>query len=120
MNMKKEVSESVHLLKKANENHLYGKLVVQLQKDFERINVPIKIPDGINAEELETTLNEKIYFLLMERFPDYLNLLYAIDIPESVFEKIEVTDAVDVSKQITFFILERELQKVELREKYNS
>ncbi len=56
----------------------------------------------------------------MERFPDYLNLLYAIDIPESVFKKVEVTDAVDVSKQITFFILERELQKVELREKYNS
>jgi len=118
--MKKEVSQSSELLKKVNESHLYQKLVIQLQKDFDRVSIPIAIPERATPNQLETVLNEKIYFLLMERFSEYLNLLYAIDIPESIFKNIKVTDAVDVSKQVTFVILKREFEKVRLREKYSS
>jgi len=118
--MNKEVSQSLQLLRKVDENELYHKLVIQLQKDFDRASIPIAIPEQVTPSQLEILLNEKIYFLLMERFSEYLNLLYAIDIPESVFKDVKVTDAVDVSKQVAFFILEREFQKVRLREKYSS
>ena len=115
-----ELSESLQLLQKVYESKLYNKLVAQIQKDFELVNNALSIPLGASPAQLVAILNEKVYFLLMERFQGYLNLLYTIDIPESVFKKIKVTDAVDVSKQVAFFILEREFQKVRLREKYSS
>ena len=118
--MHKEVSQSVQLLLKVREVKLYDKLVLQLQKDFGLVNIAIQIPQEVSPNQLETLLREKMYYLLMERFSDYLNLLYVVDIPESVFKKIAATNAVDVAHEITFFILERAFKKVRLKQKYSS
>ena len=71
-------------------------------------------------EELRAILHEKIYYLIMERFADYLNLLYVVDVPEKAFKEIQVTDVVEVAEQVSFLILKRELQKVWLKERYGS
>jgi hypothetical protein len=92
--------------------------VLQLQKDFTLANNPLNIINDIKSEELIKVLVEKIYFLMMERFQDYLNVLYVIDIPEKEFQHIEVTDAVEVSEQMAFLILKREFQKVWFRNNY--
>ena len=55
---------------------------------------------------------------MMEHFSEYLNLLYVVDVPESQFKQIEITDAVEVADQMTFLILKREYQKVWYRNKY--
>ncbi len=107
------------LLQHAQENKLYPKLVAQLEKDFGLANIPIKIGVGIVADELKDVLREKIYYLIMERFPEYLNLLYIIDVPEMAFRKVQVTDVVEVAEQVVFLVLKRELQKVWLKENYN-
>lgn len=116
--MKIDLQDSVALLTKAKEQRLYRKLVVQLKKDFGLANIHIDLPVDIPTNELPAILHEKIYVLLMEKFSDYLNLLYVIDVPEKAFKDIQVTDSVEVAGQVSFLILKRELQKVALRQKH--
>ena len=90
----------------------YENLVVQLQKDFSRANIDVRITAALSVTALEKMIQEKLYVLLLEKFDDYLNLLYVIDIPEKSMRQIKSTDIVEISKQVCFLILEREFQKV--------
>jgi hypothetical protein len=120
-----EFPNSTQLLQNAKEKQLYEKLVLQLEKDFGLANVPIDFTVNgkvieVGIEVLKALLHEKIYFLIMEKFSDYLNLLYVVDVPEKSFKEIRVTDVVEVAEQVSFLILKRELQKVWLKEKYSA
>ena len=107
-------------MRKRKTNCFYTKLVAQLKKDFALANIDINIAsENIECATLKSILLEKIYYLLLERFTDYLNLLYVIDVPERAFKDVEVTDVVEVAEQVTFLILKRELQKVWLKSKYS-
>ena len=117
--MKMDFPDSAVLLQKAQDINLYEKLVVQLQKDFTLSNVAIDLSENITPENFKTVLHEKIYFLLLEKFPDYLNLLYIIDVPEKAFKEMPMTDVVEVAEKVTFLVLKRELQKVWLKAKYS-
>ncbi|MEM7380604.1 MAG: hypothetical protein AAF361_05330 [Bacteroidota bacterium] len=122
--MKKVYRNSSELLSASITESLYRELVWQLRKDFELANVSTTLsngefPEKISPEELTSLLQEKIYFLLMERFSDYLNFLYVVDVLERDFKDIPLTDAVELSKEITFLILKREWQKVLLKRKYS-
>ena len=108
------------LLKKAKDEELYEKLLLQLQKDFGLANINIQIPTTLGQKELQTLVHEKIYYLILEKFDEYLNLLYVVDLPESAFKNIHMTDAVEVADQMTFLVLKRELQKVWFKKKYTS
>ncbi len=112
-------SNSKELLQTAIEEELYEKLVNQLKKDFSLANIFIDFSENIKTYELQTLILEKIYVLIMEKFSEYLNLLYIIDVPERAFKEIKVTDVVEISEQVTFLILKRELQKVWLKKKYS-
>lgn len=111
-------TDSESVLRFALAHNLYDSLVLQIKRDFTRVNLEIALCENPLPQELETIVREKIYLLLMERFSDYLNLMYAIDIPERVFKDLEITDTVDAAAQVTFLIIKRELQKVALKEKY--
>jgi hypothetical protein len=115
-----DFTESISLLQQAKDEGLYENLVAQVQKDFALANIDIDtfLPT-IAFAELKTVLHEKIYRLILEKFTDYLNLLYVIDVPEKVFKEIRVTDVVEVAEQVTYLVLQRELQKVRLKAKYS-
>jgi len=117
--MKLNFTDSKTLFKTAQKEDLYQNLVAQLQKDFSLANVDIDISDGIEPTDLKVVLHEKIYYLILEKFTEYLNLLYVIDVPEKAFKEIHMTDAVEVAEQVTFLVLKRELQKVWLKKTYN-
>ncbi|MCK0190623.1 hypothetical protein [Arenibacter sp. F20364] len=108
------------LLKHANDRSLYQALVLQLQKDFVFANVFVDWPEQISPEDLKTLVHEKVYYLIMEKFTDYLNLLYIIDVPEKAVKAIAATDVVEISEQVIFEILKREWQKVWFRNEYGS
>ena len=118
--MKIDFPNSTVLLQNAQERQLYAKLVVQLKKDFGLANISVDLTDDVNPKDLQTFLHEKIYYLILEKFTDYLNLMYVIDVPEKAFKQIQVTDVVEVAEQVSFLVLTRELQKVRLKEKYSS
>ncbi|WP_339706579.1 hypothetical protein [uncultured Kriegella sp.] len=112
-------ANSTELLQSATKNKLYGKMVAQLQKDFGLANIPMEFSSNSDPITLKTILHEKIYVLILEKFSDYLNLLYIVDVPEKSFKDIKVTDVVEIAEQVSFLILKRELQKVWLKQKYS-
>lgn len=114
-----DFSNSSELFAKAKEASLYSKLVGQLIKDFGLANIHIELQESMDPKTLHETLREKVYQLIMERFSEYLNLMYVVDVPERAFKDVKVTDVVEVSDQVSLLILTRELQKVWLKSTYS-
>ncbi|MEC7262866.1 MAG: hypothetical protein VXW38_03935 [Bacteroidota bacterium] len=110
---------SLELLEAVQREQLYKKLLLQLKKDFDLANVPIQITMDVKPAELKSLLHEKIYFLIVEKFSEYLNLLYVVDISENEVKKIAPSDAVDVAGEVAFLLLKREWQKVWYKAKYS-
>lgn len=106
------------LLSEAEKEDLYLELIKQVNKDFNLANEGIDFPMSISANELKIQLHEKIYRLIQYRFAEYLNLLYIIDVAEDQIKKLDGSDIVQLSEQVSFLILKREWQKVWFRNKY--
>lgn len=118
--METNFNTSLEIVEFAQKEQLYDNLLLQLSKDFALANASLDFPKGIEAKDLKSLLHEKIYFLILEKFQNYLNLLYVVDIPEKEIKKLIALDAVDASSAVCFLILKREWQKIWFRHKYNS
>jgi len=114
-----DFNTSLDILEKAKSDRLYKQIVVQLQKDFALANIEFKITDTITANNLVKMLQEKLYRLLLDSFDEYLNFLYVVDVKEKDFKTVESSDIVQISKQVGFFILQREFQKVWYKNQFN-
>tara|TARA_R110000796_G_scaffold37722_4_gene95411 strand:+ start:326749 stop:327102 length:354 start_codon:yes stop_codon:yes gene_type:complete len=110
--------DSTSLFEASIKEDLYGKLVAQLVKDFGLANIAIDLPFQVSPKNLKTILHQKIYRLILERFAEYLNLLYIIDVSEKAIKEINATDVVEIADEVSFLILKREFQKVWLKQKY--
>lgn len=106
------------LLSLAEAEALYRKLVAQLNKDLAYSNNELSFEAGISPENLKRELHEMVYTLVNDRFADYLNLLYIIDVPEDRVKQLDGSDLVKLSEQVTFLILKREWQKVWYKNRY--
>mgnify|MGYP003406041942 FL=1 len=106
------------LLEEAEKESFYLKLIEQINKDFNFANEAIDFPKSTSPEELKIQLHEKIYRLIQYKFAEYLNLLYIIDVPEDQVKKLDGTDIMELSEQVSFLILKREWMKVWFRNKY--
>lgn len=100
------------LIIEAQNLKLYKKLVQQLNKDFLLANVDLGFDPTISPEELKHNLHETVYHLIQEKFAEYLNLLYIIDVSESRIKALDGNDILKLSENVTFLILQREWQKV--------
>lgn len=118
--MHSNFNNSIELLKIAQKELLYKKLLRQIKKDFTLANIELDFPIEIAPNKLRDLLREKLYVLIMERFPEYLNLLYVVDIPEKKVREIAALDAVEVSAEVCFLILKREWEKVWYKRQYGS
>ena len=117
--MEPEFTNSMSLLEFAQTGHLYQKLIAQLGKDFKMANIHLDISEDMDPDELVETVREKIYFLLMEQFPKYVNLLYVVDVSETEISDMAGSDAVEIADEVCFLVLKRVWNKVLLREKYS-
>lgn len=107
-----------NLIEKANELDLYKKLIIQLNKDFLLANIPIDFHEEILPSSLKFLLHETVYKLIQEKFTEYLNLLYIIDVPEFRIKELDGSDTLKLSEEVSFLILKREWQKVWFRNSY--
>ncbi len=106
------------LITQANKERLYNNLIKQLNKDFLLANIDLDFDEDILPTSLKYLLHETIFNLIQEKFSEYLNLLYIIDVPEHKVKQLDGSDVVLLSEKITFLILLREWQKVWFRNKY--
>jgi hypothetical protein len=105
------------LITEANQLNLYNKLVLQLNKDFKLANIDLDFHEDVLPTSLKLLLHETIYKLIQEKFTDYLNLLYIIDVPENKIKALDGNDTLQLSEDVMFLILKREWQKVWFRNK---
>ena len=107
------------LIEEANQLDLYRKLILQLNKDFLLANVDLDFHEEVLPSSLKLLLHETIYKLIQEKFTEYLNLLYIIDVSEKQVKALDGEDTLKLSEDVAFLILKREWQKVWFRNKYS-
>ena len=107
-----------NLIEEANQLDLYKKLILQLNKDFLLANIDLDFHVDILPTSLKLLLHETVYKLIQEKFADYLNLLYIIDVSEKKVKALDGDDMLKLAEDVTFLILKREWQKVWFRNKY--
>lgn len=121
--MKDGIIYGRQILEKAWKSGLLPGLLEQMQKDYNRAGSEFPIQDNhisdANLSKIYSGLKENLYLLLMERFDDYLNLMYAVDVPENAFRGIEPRDAVEAADQLSSLVLKREWQKIQLRQRFS-
>jgi hypothetical protein len=98
---------------------LYYKLILQLNKDFQRAAIDEVFLETISPSDLKIKLHEIIFQLLQNHYSEYLNLLYIIDVSEDKIKKIKEEDAVEISEKIAYLILLRQWQKVWFKDKFS-
>lgn len=103
------------LFEEAHKLDLYQKLVQQLNKDLLYANINLQFDDNVLPESLKLMLHETVFKLIQEKFTEYLNLLYIIDVSEEQVKQLDGSDILQLSAQVTFLILKREWQKVWFR-----
>jgi hypothetical protein len=106
------------LINEANQLNLYKKLIEQLNKDFLLANISIDFHEEVLPTSLKLILQETIYNLIQNKFTEYLNLLYIIDVSEKQIKQLDGEDIILLSEQVSFLILKREWQKVWYRNVY--
>jgi len=107
------------LFAEAEQLQLYKNLIKQLNKDFLYANIDLDFEEAISPESLKAALHEIVYHLIQEKFADYLNLLYIIDVSEEKIKELNGEDTLLLSQQVAFLILQREWQKVWFKHKYS-
>ena len=108
---------SSELLIKISNDNLYPKLIEQLNKDFRLAGIFEELALTIKPEKLHAYLSEVICKVMTHHFSEYLSLLYRVDISESQIKKLKGLDIEQMSNQVSFLILQRECQKVWIRNK---
>ena len=95
-------------------------MINQLNKDLALANIDLSFNEDTMPTSLKLILQETIYKLINEKFTDYLNLLYIIDVSEEKIKRLMSNDTLVISEQVTFLVLKREWQKVWFKNQYGS
>jgi hypothetical protein len=98
---------------------LYPKLINQVNKDFLLANIDLDFAEDILPSSLKYLLHEVIFKLIQEKFAEYLNMLYIVDVSEEKIRQLDGSDTLKLSEQVTFLVLQREWQKVWYRNAYS-
>jgi hypothetical protein len=106
------------LVAEVNALNLYGNLIQQLNKDLLLAGIDLEFSTSATPELLFNNLNQTVCFLLREKFMEYLNLLYIIDVPEHHIQQLDGSDIDALSRNVSFLILKREWKKVWYKKHY--
>jgi len=82
-------------------------MIYQLNKDLLYANVDLEFDNQTLPTSLKLILQEEVYNLIQNKFSEYLNLLYIVDVSELKVRNLDVNDAIKLSEDITFLILQR-------------
>ena len=107
------------LISEAEGLNLYKKLIGQLNKDLLYANIDLEFDEETLPTSLKLVLHETIFQLIQNKFSDYLNLLYIIDVSELKIRALDGNDTIKLSEDVTFLILHREWQKVWFKAQYS-
>jgi hypothetical protein len=108
---------SISLIQKIESENLFKKLIQQLNKDFQLSNLDQHFDLSMAPNQLKQSLSEILVDLITNKYDDYLNFLYRVDVSEKELLTIKSNELPQLVEQITFLILKREYQKVWFKNK---
>jgi len=106
-----------------NENNHLTDLTIFVSKNFENSELDSLIPMGDfeTLEEFKAYLTDRLAFLLDNKYDKLINILYRIDVPEDKLSKLFAEQNRDyIPASLADLIIERSLQKVNIRQKYKN
>lgn len=106
------------ILQKAKEQGHFDGLVEQLHKDFLRAGLESDLDLGNTLNSVSRNIVATVYALIISDFERYLSLLYIIDIDENVVKAMPVQHVDELAHDISVLIIQRELKKVTLKNKF--
>ena len=107
------------LISEAQQLKLYKNLIFQLNKDLLYANIDLQFDKETLPSSLKLILHDTLFHLIQNKFSDYLNLLYIIDVSEAKIKALDGNDVLQLSEEVCFLILQREWQKVWFKAKYS-
>ncbi len=107
------------LISESQQLKLYHKLILQLNKDLLYANIDLEFDEETLPSSLKLILQDALFNLIQNKFSDYLNLLYIIDVSEAKIKALDGSDGLQLSEEVTFLVLQREWQKVWFKAKYS-
>lgn len=116
--MDKPIENSKELLHLSEKELLFGQLVAQLLKDFGRAGAILHISQEMGPEDVKQEVQKSMVQLYRHNYDAYLNVLYAIDVPERELAQVPTDQEGLMFEAITFLVLKREFQKVRLKSRY--
>lgn len=106
--------DSVVLVQQISDANHYKQVLKQVQKDFEMCGLTIVLDEFVLQDDFIKIVHQEIIKLLKHNFDAYLQLLYRVDLPENTMN-FNIQDVDRIAQKATFYILQREWQKVKLR-----
>jgi hypothetical protein len=98
------------------------KIAIQINRDFEMAGCDFELPNNEieDLDELQNTLALYLEPLMKENGPRLKNLLYRIDVSEnSIYNEMATYPDLKLADLLINKIVERELLKILIREKYS-
>jgi len=99
-----------------------NKVLQQIKRDFDMAACTFESPDGEieELEELQRIVDNALEPLLKENGSRLKNLLYRIDVSEkTIYNEMAVNPDLQLANLLNSKIIERELLKILIREKYS-
>ncbi len=100
------------VLQAATNGENYIDLIAQINKDLKLSNLDCEFEDSISPAALKNDLCELVFHCINQKFADYLNLLYIVDVSEDQIKALDGSDLVALTENVVFLILKREYEKI--------
>jgi len=92
-----------------------------IKKEFDLASNELPVKSNPSIQELHKYLTIAIGSMLDREFNKLLNLLYRVDIEESlVAEALHAEKPSEVASELAWLVIDREMKKVESRKKYST
>ncbi|MAZ25933.1 MAG: hypothetical protein CL868_02505 [Cytophagaceae bacterium] len=107
--------DGIQVLEDALKVAKYEMLVQQLNKDLARAGLRENYPTTIQSRSLLRSFTAFIYELVSRDMPAFLNLLYAVDVPEKAVNELAASELHEFAVGAASLILNREFMKLKYR-----
>lgn len=108
---------SLQLLNQIQNEDLLKKIIQQINRDINLVGIDYSMDENSSPINLINNLQNFLKEIMQNRFKDYINIMYRIDISENKLIEIHDSDVDILSQKVTLLVLQKELQKVVFKNK---
>ena len=108
---------ALKLLDQIQKEELLKHLIKQINKDAHLVGIDFDLNENSTPQNLVLNLKILLMDLINNKFSDYVNFLYRIDIPENQIIELQDLELNLLTEKVTILILRKEWQKVWFKSK---